>query len=228
MREGLRYVAGEPRLAVPLVMMAIVGTLAYEFQVTLPVASRQLFHGGAAVYGFMTAAMGIGAVIGGLFTATKGRTGLRTLSLASLGFGSAILLAALSPLLVVELAMLALVGWASVSFLATGNSTLQLNAAPSMRGRVMALWAVAFLGSTPIGGPAIGALVGAAGARVGLATGAVACFLAAGIGMVAMRRIAARAASPATVEGIEGSDDRALVVGRLPAETQACRSGLGA
>lgn len=189
LRAGLRYVAHEPRLAVPLVMMAFVGTLAYEFQVTLPVVAKETFHGGAAAYGFMTAAMGTGAVIGGLFTATRGRTGLRTLSLAAFGFGLAILLAALSPVLGAELAALAVVGWASVSFLATGNSTLQLGAEPSMRGRVMSLWAVAFLGSTPIGGPAIGWIVAESGGRIGLATGALACVFAGLIGVAAMWRM---------------------------------------
>ena len=82
LREGFRYVAHEPRLGVPLLMMAIVGTLAYEFQVTLPVVARQTFHGGPETYGFLTAAMGIGAVLGGLVTAARGRTGLRYLTVA--------------------------------------------------------------------------------------------------------------------------------------------------
>ena len=160
-------------------MMAIVGTLAYEFQVTLPVVAKQTFHGGAATYGFLTAAMGIGAVCGGLVTAARGRTGLRPLTIASLLFGLAILFAAGSPLLAIEFAALAAVGWGSVMFLATGNSTLQLEADPSMRGRVMALWAVAFLGSTPVGGPLIGWIVAATSARVGLAVGGLSCIVAA-------------------------------------------------
>ena len=132
------------------------GTLAYEFQVSLPVLAKQTFHGGAETYGFLTAFMGAGAVIGGLVTATRGKTGLRALSIAAIVFGVAILVTAVSPVLGLAYGAMALVGWGSVSFLATGNSTLQLGSDPSMRGRVMALWAVAFLGSTPIGGPAIG------------------------------------------------------------------------
>jgi MFS family permease len=189
LREGFRYVAGEPRLGVPLLMMAIVGTLAYEFQVTLPVVAKQTFHGGAPVYGFLTAAMGAGAVVGGLVTATRGRTGLRPLTLAGLLFGVAILFASLAPVLAAEFVALAAVGWASVTFLATGNSTLQLQSDPSMRGRVMALWAVAFLGSTPVGGPLIGWIVAVASARVGLAVGGASCLVAAGIGLLAMSRL---------------------------------------
>jgi MFS family permease len=189
LREGFRYVAKEPRLGIPLIMMAVVGTLAYEFQVTLPVVAKQTFHGGAETYGFLTAAMGAGAVIGGLVTATRGRTGLRSLTLGGFFFGIAILFAALSPVLAVEFVALAAVGWASVTFLATGNTTLQLEAAPTMRGRVMSLWAVAFLGSTPVGGPLIGWIVAASSARVGLAIGALSCFVAAGIGVVAAAKL---------------------------------------
>ncbi len=189
LRAGFRYVARDPRLGIPLLMMAIVGTLAYEFQVTLPVVAKQTFHGGAATYGFLTAAMGIGAVCGGLVTAARGRTGLRPLTIASLLFGLAILFAAGSPLLAIEFAALAAVGWGSVMFLATGNSTLQLEADPSMRGRVMALWAVAFLGSTPVGGPLIGWIVAATSARVGLAVGGLSCIVAAALGLGTMARL---------------------------------------
>jgi len=84
---------------------------------------------------------------------------------------------------------MAAMGWTSVTFLATGNSTLQLTAAPSMRGRVMALWAVAFMGSTPVGGPLIGWIVSLAGARVGLAVGGASCLVAAGIGLIVLARL---------------------------------------
>jgi len=143
LREGLRYVSHVPELAVPLLMMVLIGTFAYEFQVVLPVLAKQTFHGGATVYGFMSASMGIGAVAGGLVTAARGHTGLRPAALAASAFGVVLFLAAGAPLLFLEYLALAAVGWASVSFIARGNSTLQLSAAPSMRGRVMALWAIA-------------------------------------------------------------------------------------
>ncbi|HEX5310020.1 MAG TPA: MFS transporter [Solirubrobacteraceae bacterium] len=198
LREGLRYVRDTPDLLIPLAMMAMVGMLAYEFQVTLPVMARQGLHVGAAGYGFMTAAMGAGAVVGGLIVATIGRTGLKTLLFAAAAFGTVIALAALAPSLPVELAALALVGWASISFMATGNSTLQLGAEPTMRGRVMSLWFVAFQGSTPIGGPIVGLVMAAAGARAGLGVGAVTCLLVASVGALRLRRSARPASgSPA-------------------------------
>lgn len=194
LREGFKYVAHEPRLGVPLLMMALVGTLAYEFQVSLPVFASKTFHGGAETYGFLTAAMGIGAVCGGLVTATRGKTGARPLTIAAVGFGIAIVLTAISPLLSLAYVGMALVGWGSVSFLATGNSSLQLASEPSMRGRVMSLWAVAFMGSTPIGGPVIGWVIASAGARVGLGVGGVTCLVAAALGAAVTLRLKSREA----------------------------------
>jgi MFS family permease len=182
---------------VPLVMMALVGTLAYEFQVSLPVMARHALHAGAEGYGFMTAAMGVGAIVGGLVVAARGHTGLRTVTLAVGAFAISLALAALAPTLAVELIALALVGAASVSFMSSGNSTLQLAADPAMRGRVMALWFVALQGTTPIGGPLIGALITLAGARTGLGVGAVACVLAALIGLAAQRHLLRRGRSRA-------------------------------
>jgi MFS family permease len=195
LREGLRYVAGIPELLVPLLMMALVGTFAYEFQVVLPVLASHTLHGGARAYGFMTASLGIGAIGGGLVTAARGHTGLRPVTIAAGVFAVLLLMAAATPTLVLEYVALAAVGWASISFIARGNSTLQLNSAPNMRGRVMALWAIAFQGTTPIGGPVIGLITAAAGARVGLATGGLSCVAAAALGFLAVRRVRGRSAA---------------------------------
>ena len=188
LREGLAYVRRTPALAVPLLMMALVGCLAYEFQVVLPIVASETFSGDARTYGFLTAAMGAGAVVGGLWVAAKGRTGLRPLVVACVAFGFAMLATALAPTLTTALLAMGLVGAASVTFQSIGNSTLQLTAAPHMRGRVMALWAVAFLGSTPIGGPIAGVVSQQFGGRAGLVLGAVACLVAAALGALAARK----------------------------------------
>jgi MFS family permease len=188
LREGLRYVRSTPDLAIPLVMMAAVGCLTYEFQVSLPVMASSALRVGASGYGFMTAAMGVGAVMGGLLVAARGRTGAGVLMRAALAFGVAMVLATLAPTLPLELLALGLVGGASISFMSMGNSTLQLTAEPTMRGRVMSLWFVAFQGSTPIGGPVVGAVMGAFGARAGLGLGAITCLAVAAVGALALRR----------------------------------------
>jgi MFS family permease len=187
LREGLRYVRKTRELALPLLMMALVGCLTYEFQVSLPVMASRGLHVGASGYGFMTASIGVGGLVGGLLVAAKGKTGLKQLTAAVTVFGIALGLATLAPSLALEVAALALAGAASITFMATGNSTLQLTAQPSMRGRVMSLWFVAFQGSTPIGGPIIGWVIALAGARAGLGVGALTCFLAALIGLLALR-----------------------------------------
>jgi predicted MFS family arabinose efflux permease len=194
LREGFRYVVATPKLLYPLIMMALVGMLAYEFQVSLPIVAGKIFHGNSEDYGLMMASMGIGAVIGGLWTASKGKTGTRAITRAALLFGAFITLAALSPQIGIEFVALALVGFASVSFLSMTNSTLQLQTDPQMRGRVMALWAVAFMGTTPIGGPLIGWIISESNARVGLGVGAASCFVAAGIGWLTIRHFRSREA----------------------------------
>jgi MFS family permease len=191
LREGLAYVRRTPELAVPLVMMGLVGCLTYEFQVSLPVMAKTGLHVGATGFGFMTAAMGLGAVVGGLLVATRGRTGLRPLVLAAAAFGFAVALATAAPSLPLELVALAFAGGASISFMSTGNSTLQLAARPAMRGRVMALWFVAFQGSTPVGGPIVGWVMEAIGPRAGLGLGALTCFATALIGLAVLRRMTA-------------------------------------
>lgn len=183
LRAGLAYVRATPPLLVPLVMMAIIGTLSYEFSVILPLVAERTFGGGAATFATLTSAMGIGAVVGGLATAGRAREPSDTaLVRAAAAFGVVILAAAVAPVLWVEVAVLVLVGAASINVLATGNTTLQLRSAPEMRGRVMALWAVAFLGTTPVGGPIIGFIGEHAGPRFGLGVGGAAALVAALVG----------------------------------------------
>ena len=190
--EGLRYVRRTPELLVPLVMMALIGTLAYEFSVLLPSLAHRSLGGGAATFGLLTSAMGAGAVIGGLAVAALGFTGQRPLTIAALAFGVTILAAAAAPTVPLELLALALVGACSTGFMATGNSTLQLTTEPAFRGRVMALWAVMFQGTTPIGGPIIGFAAQHASPRAALAIGGVACLVAAGLGAAGAKRAQGR------------------------------------
>ena len=208
LRGGFRYVRSTPGLLIPLLMMGLAGCLTYEFQVTLPVMASRGLHVGSTGFGFMTATMGIGAVLGGLVVAARGKIGLRALVLAAGGFGIALTLATLAPSLPLELAALAFVGWGSISFMSMGNSTLQLTAAPEMRGRVMSLWFVAFQGSTPIGGPLVGWLMAVAGARAGLGLGAATIFAVAVLGLLALRRGATQARPPAERRPSDLHDNR--------------------
>lgn len=187
-REGFRYVGSTPVLRDALIMMALIGCLTYEFQTSLPLIAGNTFHGTSTTYGYLTACMGGGAVIGGLIAAGRKAGGMPRLVRTAAAFGVAVLAAALAPTLIAEGILLLFVGAGSVTFLALGNSTLQLEAEPAMRGRVMSLWSVAFLGSTPIGGPIVGFIGGSFGARYALGVGALAAILAALFGRHALRR----------------------------------------
>ena len=155
-REGLRYVATMPTLKTLLIVMAIVGTLQYNFQVILPLLAKDTFHEGAAGFGLLGAAIGVGMFVGSLSSAAFGRPSRKILLLAGGSLGVCTLLVAAAPSLLWAAVLLIPLGASSMAFLATINSTLQLNSSDAMRGRVMAMYFVLFLGSTPIGAPLVG------------------------------------------------------------------------
>jgi MFS family permease len=175
-RAAVRYVRGEPSLLIPLLMMVVVGTFAFNFQVLLPLLGSFTFDGGAGAYTALAVAMAIGSVGGALATGARGRVSERLLACSAAAFGLFALLAAAAPTLPLALVALIPLGAMSVTFAAGVNSTLQLGASPAMRGRVMAL-----LGSTPIGGPIVGGLAEVAGPRSGLVLAGIAA-IAAGVG----------------------------------------------
>lgn len=174
LRQALAYVWREPVLRVPLVMMGVVGLFVYEFEVILPLLARFTFGGDADVFGTMFAAMGVGAVAGGLFTATRGDRPARTLIWMAYAVGASVGVTALMPSLWMALVTLVAVGASTTAFLTLGNAVMQLHSAPEMRGRVMALRAAAVLGSRPIGAPIVGWIGEHFGPRYGLGLGALA------------------------------------------------------
>jgi MFS family permease len=182
LRAGLRYAAGVPAIIRPLLMMALVGTFTFEFEVSLPLLAETTFHGTAATYSWLIGALGAGAVLGGLYAARSARIGVARLVRAAIGYAIAVGLVAVAPTLATAIAACVLVGVASIMFLTTGNATIQLASDPEYRGRVTALWSMALVGSTPIGSPIIGALSDVAGPRYALGLGAAACLAAAVLG----------------------------------------------
>ncbi len=197
-RAGLRYVKRTPALMVPLALMALVGTFGFNFQVVLPLLARFSFDGGAGTYAVLVSAMGVGSLAGALITGAHGRTGPRLIGAAALAFGVSALLSAAMPALAFEIPTLALLGAAAVTFAASINSTLQLAVEPAMRGRVMALYSVVFLGSTPIGGPLTGWLSEAYDPRVALLLAAIAGLAAAWAAHVSFARMKTAADGPKT------------------------------
>jgi MFS family permease len=190
-RDALGYVRSSPALWIPLGMMAVVGTLAFNFQVLMPLLADQTWHAGASTYALLTAAMGVGSVVGALVTGARGRVSPRLLVGAAAAFGIVELVAASAPTLALQAASLAALGAVSVTFAAGVNSSLQLGAAPAMRGRVMSLYSIVFLGSTPIGAPLVGWLAEVAGPRSGLVLGGAAALAAAVLAAVLYARAGA-------------------------------------
>ncbi len=179
LRAALTYVRTTPALRVPLAMMVVVGTLSFNFQVLLPLLASETWGGDATTYAALTAVMGAGSVLGALAAGARGTVGPGLLVTSAALFGVAELLAALAPTLETMALALVPLGAASVTFAAGVNSSLQLESAAALRGRVMALYAMVFLGSTAIGAPLIGGLAQIAGPRAGLWAGAAAALAAA-------------------------------------------------
>jgi MFS family permease len=188
LRAGLRYVADSPALWIPLGMMIVVGTLTFNFQVLLPLLASQTWHGTAATYALLTAAMAVGSVIGALASGARGRVSPSILVISATAFGATELVAAMAPSLALQALALIPLGAVSVTFSAGVNSTMQLNVTPAMRGRVMGLYSVVFLGSTPIGAPLVGWLAQVGGPRLGMALGGAAALVAAALAIAAYAR----------------------------------------
>ncbi len=214
--EGFRYIVSTPILRNVLIMLALIGTLTFEFQVSLPLLAQFTFHGNAESYAALTAAMGIGAVFGGLLTAGQKNTSIKILILAAFLFGVTTLLASVMPNLPLAVGAMVLVGVASIFFTALGNSILQLESAPQMRGRVMAFWSVAFLGSTTIGGPIVGWIGETIGPRWGLGIGGAAALLAAALGFLTLRHTPTRARVRVPAGVVANAEARAEQDTRVP------------
>jgi MFS family permease len=205
-RAGLRYVHNRRDLLIPLLMMALVGTLAYEFQVTIPLMAHSAFHLGAAGFGLLYAAMGAGAVVSGVTLAGKVPNRVRTLAIAAAAFGIALAATALAPTPAGAAICLGFAGAASVVYSSSTNGTLQIRADPPMRGRVVALYIIAFMGSTAVGGPLVGVVGEVFGPRASLWVGAIGCAAAVLLALVyghgaRGRRRPARARADAVAAG---------------------------
>ena len=225
-------------------MLALISTLAYNYSVLLPLLTKEVFGRGGGSYGVLSAAMGAGALAGALLMASRTRPSRRLLVGAAFAFGVATIALALAPGYYAGLVFLVLIGGAGVLYFSTTNALLQLNAVDALRGRVMALWSIVFLGSTPIGGPIAGLLARGLGVRWALALGGVATLATAAGGLLALRRSSVveegtceagacclpdgpapgDARADAVVDGEAAADRREGVPAAAPAAAEGCRA----
>jgi len=169
LRSALRYVAARPHVAWTIVLVGVVGTFGLKFPVVLTAMAHETFAGGAELYGLFNVVIAVGSVAGALIAGARTHPRLRTLVLGAAAFGVAQFAAALAPGLGLFLVALVAMGVVNLAFQAMANSSVQSWVDPEVRGRVMSLYMLAFVGGTPLGGPMIGWITDAFGARVGMA-----------------------------------------------------------
>jgi len=187
-RDGLRYVRTIPELWVPLVMMAVIGTLSYNFQTVIPLFATRDMGGSDVTFTLLMSVVSLGALIGALAAARRTSVDITVVSWAALVFGVAMGLLTISPDLALAFVFSFLLGLASTTFMTTSTAIVQIRSDPTMRGRVLALQAIVFLGSTPIGAPIVGYVSQHYGARYGLAIGALAGLSAGAFGLFMVHR----------------------------------------
>jgi MFS family permease len=187
-RAGLAYAWSITELRVPLLMMTVIGTFAFNFQTVLPLFAVRDLDGQDITFSLLMSVVSVGSLIGALRSARRTGVSVHTVSVASLGFGASMLALAAAPNQPIAFAIGAVMGFTSISFMTASTAIVQLRSDPMMRGRVLALQALVFLGSTPIGGPIVGAISQSFGARYGLLVGALATLAAAVYGLLVVRR----------------------------------------
>ncbi len=177
--EGFAYIMATPLIRNTLIMMAFIGTFAYEFQVSLPLMAERVFHGDAGSYALLLSTFGVGAVVGGLFAAGRKEIIPSHLTDLAIVFGICIIGTALMPTIEYATVGMFFVGFVSINLTALGNTMLQLESLPHMRGRVLSLWSMAMIGSTAVGGPIVGIIGQYFGGRWALGIGGIVAILVA-------------------------------------------------
>lgn len=184
LKAGFAYVLATPNLRNVLLLMTIIGMLTFEFSVILPLLAQFTFHNGTQGFAMLYSAFGFGSALGGLFSAGRKNTSMKQIIQTAFLFGTAMIITASMPTLMAATLMMVIVGFLAIMYLALCNTMLQITSKAEMRGRVMALWSITLLGTTPFGGPIIGWIGEVIGPRWGLATGGIAAIIAAGIVLV--------------------------------------------
>ena len=184
LREGLSYAFRTPPALLIVILVAIIGTFGYNFTVMLPLISEYVLDRGSRGLGFMTAAVGLGALISALALATRGRVAKSTLFGGGLAFSLLLFGVAFSQWYLLTLVLLLLLGVANTTFASTANTSMQLASPDYLRGRVMALYMLLFAGSTPIGGFLTGYMAEHLGVSTALAVNAAACLVGVALGLL--------------------------------------------
>jgi len=174
LREAVRYVRRRPDLLLPVALVAVIGMFGFNFQITLALLAKDVFHRDAGTYGMLSSLLALGSLAGALLGARRARPRVVIMVGAALAFGLLEIVVGVAPNLLTFSLLLIPTGMAMITFASTANATMQLGAGEEMRGRVMALYSLVFLGGTPFGAPLIGWLAEHFGPRSSLLVGGVA------------------------------------------------------
>lgn len=187
-KDGIRYIASSPHLWIPFVMLAVIGTLAYNFTVTLPLFVTKALHGSDRQYTMLYSVFSAGAIACALIIASRSMVSLRHIIRGAAILGLTMLLLGLAPGIPAALPAVFLVGVGGILYMTATTTNFQIETKPEMHGRVLALQSAALIGSSAIGGPLLGGLSDAFGARVLIEFGGFVCLAAAGFGYLGVRR----------------------------------------
>src|SRR4051794_11314618 len=171
LREGLHYVAGRPELIWTIALVGFIGTFGFNFPVYLSAFADDVFHAGAGSYSLFNTVMAVGSLAGALLAARRGTARMRVMIAAAVAFGALELVAATAPSLWLFALIMAPIGMFGMTVNVTANTSVQMGTDPAMRGRVMSLYMMVFMGGSPIGAPIAGWITDAYGVRAGLAVG---------------------------------------------------------
>jgi MFS family permease len=193
LREGLRYVRGRPELVGPIVLVGFIGTFGFNFPIWLTAFAHKVFDGGAGLYSFFNILLAAGSLFGALLAARRRATRMRLLIICAMGFGLLEVAVSFAPSVWLFSLLLLPIGLLGMTTNISANTTVQMGADPLMRGRVMSLYMMVFVGGTPVGGPLLGWVTDTYGARAGFAVGgAVSLVAAMTIGLVLTRILGVR------------------------------------
>jgi MFS family permease len=188
-REGMRYITKVPELWVTFLMLVVIGTLSYNFSVVFPLFVVKGLHASEAAYTYVYAGFSFGGLVGAFIVARRSSVSIRTVAVGAAALGVAMLVMTAVPNVALAILVAVSVGAASVAYMTATTSIAQLRTSPHMIGRVLALQTVLLIGTTPVGGPVLGAITDAVGARAPMLIGAIAALAAAAFGLVAARRL---------------------------------------
>jgi len=165
---SIRYLRGRPEVLWTIFLVGMLGTFGLNFPVVLTAMAKSTFGGNASTYGLFNIVLGLGSAVGAVMAGAANRTRTRTIVGAAAVFGILQAAAALAPGIAVFLVLLAAMGFVNLVCQAMANSSVQLAVDPELRGRVMGLYMLVFIGGTPVGAPIVGAVTSHYGARAGM------------------------------------------------------------